>query len=411
MLVAWNTTAQIIGKCITGTVTFLFSILIARSFGPVGYGDFTKITIYVAFFYLVSDFGINAIYLQKNKTSSPTAWGVLLGLRLVGSVALSFIALSLLAFLPQGTSQGYTTAVRLGIIFFVPSIVSQAIITSANATFQKHLRYDVATVAVSVGSILSLVLLWVFSQILNIQVGAFASVCALLSGSIVSALIALGFVKKLGTPLLPVFDPKQLQSLLTAALPLGLTLLFNVVYFRVDSIILTLTRSTAEVGLYGFAYKLFELPLVIPTFFMNAMYPLFLAATPDRFFHLIKRSFVLLFAGSLVLLIFSWYLSPLVVLIRPDFGGSSTALRILSLGIPFFFLSSLTMWALIARGHQKLLAGIYGSSMVITVLLDIFFIPKGGYVSASWITVVSEALVFCISGVILLYQLTGKESQ
>ena len=35
-------------------------------------------------------------------------------------------------------------------------------------------------------------------------------------------------------------------------------LFFNVVYFHIDSIILTFFRSTSEVGIYGFAYKVFD---------------------------------------------------------------------------------------------------------------------------------------------------------
>ena len=60
--------------------------------------------------------------------------------------------------------------------------------------------------------------------------------------------------------------PLRLRSLFIASFPLGLTLLFNVVYFHIDSIILTFTRTSAEVGIYGLAYKIFELPLVLPTF-------------------------------------------------------------------------------------------------------------------------------------------------
>jgi O-antigen/teichoic acid export membrane protein len=63
--IAANTLYQLIGKLITAGITFLVTILIARQFGSTGFGEFTKITTYVAFFYLIVDFGQNAIVLKQ----------------------------------------------------------------------------------------------------------------------------------------------------------------------------------------------------------------------------------------------------------------------------------------------------------------------------------------------------------
>ena len=186
-----------------------------------------------------------------------------------------------------------------------------------------------------------------------------------------------------------------------AALPLGITLLFNQVYFRIDSFVLALTRSTAEVGLYGLAYKVFELPLVIPTFFMNSVYPLLLVEQTPNFKKILRKSFFVLLIISFLSLVIFWFAAPLLIYIRPEFAESIPLLRILTLGLPFFFLSSLVMWALIALGKQLVLAGIYGSLMITTILLDILVIPKFGATGAAWITVGSEALVLIASGVAL----------
>ena len=48
--VAWNTVSQLFGKAIGSGAMLLVSIFIAREFGAQGYGDFTKITTFVAFF-------------------------------------------------------------------------------------------------------------------------------------------------------------------------------------------------------------------------------------------------------------------------------------------------------------------------------------------------------------------------
>lgn len=385
-----NTFSQIIGRAISALATLGITILVARRLGAGGYGDFVKITTFVAFFYLLADFGYNAIFLRDE-----VHWHDLLGLRIVTGVFLMCIALVVLLIIPQGVTQGYTLLVRLGILLFIPSIVFQALITSANALFQKHLRYDAAAIAVAVGSCISLALVWMSSGVLS-------AITAILIGSGLTALVSLmlskSFTKTFGVSL----SPSRLRSLFIASFPLGLTLLFNLVYFHVDSIILTFTRTSAEVGIYGLAYKVFELPLVLPTFFMNALYPVMLKATRDKRQSLMKHSAIFLLLVSCILSLVLWFSAPLLVLIKSDFSSAILALQVLSLGLPFFFLSSLTMWILIAERKQHALMYIYGGSMVLNIILNMIYIPQYGYMAAAWITVASEALVLLVSGIVVL---------
>jgi len=65
-----NTSFQIFSKLATSGISFLIAILIARNFGVLGFGDFTKITAFVAPLYLVVDFGLNAVFLQKEESKN-----------------------------------------------------------------------------------------------------------------------------------------------------------------------------------------------------------------------------------------------------------------------------------------------------------------------------------------------------
>lgn len=385
-----NTLSQLIGRAISALATLGITILVARRLGADGYGDFVKITTYVVFFYLLADFGYNAIFLRDE-----IHWQDLLGLRLVTGSLLVCAALAILFIIPQGITQGYTQIVRLGILFFVPTILFQALTTSANALFQKHLRYDASAVAVAAGSIVSLIFVWKFTSMLS-------AITALLIGSGITALVGLALSK----PFIKTFKISlsftRIRSLFIASFPLGLTLLFNLLYFHIDSIILTFTRTSAEVGIYGLAYKVFELPLVVPTFFMNALYPVMLKYQRSELKIIIKKSCLFLFSTSLLFTFVLWFSAPLLVYIKTDFSSAIPALRILSLSLPFFFLSSLTMWTLIARRKQQALMYIYGGSMVLNILFNVLYIPQYGYMAAAWITVVSEALVLLVSGVVIL---------
>ena len=399
-VVAWNMASQIVGKVLGAGATFLATLLIARAYSAEGYGDFIKITTYVALFYSFADFGLNAIYLQQSQQPQvKNAWASLLGLRLLGSIFLIFAALSVLAFVPTGVTQGYTPLVRVGIIIFSPAIIFQTLLTSANAVFQKSLRYDFSTLAVGSGAAITLILLWLVTSWLGGASGVLLSVVSFLGGSAVTAVVALGLARRLTGTLRFSFRTPELLKIFVPAIPLGLAILFNLVYFHVDSVILALTRSTLEVGIYGLAYKVFEVSLVLPTFFMNTVYPLQLAASGKseaerrEFRKLFFRSLYFLSLASLFSLLVFWAAAPLLTLVRSDFALSIPALRVLALGLPLFFISALLFWTLIAVGRQTLLLVIYGIAMVVNILSNLVFIPRYGYMAAAWITVASEGLV------------------
>jgi O-antigen/teichoic acid export membrane protein len=391
-IVALNTVSQLIGKAVSAVATFIVTFLVARQLGASGYGDFVKITTYVAFFYLLADFGINAVFLQHDDKEN---WPALVTLRLVGGVALIATSLIVLALLPGNQSQGYTTAVRLGIILFSPTILFQGFITTANAIFQKRLRYDLAAWAIFFGSVATILLAWKPTSV-------FMFVGAVATGAFVSAIFSFAFASRLVGHIR--FSPSlgQIKRLLIPSIPLGITLLFNLVYFRADSVIITLTRSTSEVGVYGLAYKVFEVVLVFPTFFMNAVYPIMLNQQHVKLKKIFINSFLFLLLTSVVSLSVIWFAAPLLSFIKSDFTQSVGALRVLSLGLPFFFVTSTTMWALIALKKQRTLAVIYGVSMIVNVAGNILLVPSHGFMAAAWLTVASEGLVLALSGLVLL---------
>ncbi|MBI4062301.1 oligosaccharide flippase family protein [Candidatus Gottesmanbacteria bacterium] len=403
-LVATNTASQFLGRVVSSGAIFVASILIARAFGANGYGDFIKITSYIALFYLLADFGMNAIYLQRAE-GRENLWPTLFWLRVIGSILLVFLALAVLTFLPQGIRQGYTSGVKLGIILFSPAIILQAIITTTNAVFQQKLRYDLSTAAVTAGAIVTVFLIWAVALSTSPLVGPIASTLAFLCGTLATALIGLIFVRRF-VIFRFAFDREIARRLVVASFPLGLTLLFNQIYFRADSIILTLTRSTADVGIYGFAYKIFEVALVLPTFFMNSVYPLMLKnagqSNGQQLRRMVKKSLVVLGVGALIVTALLWSVAPLLVLVRPEFSESIGVLRILSLSLPLFFVTSLLMWTIVTMNRQGILIPIYGFSMVGNILANSFLIPSYGYVAAAWVTVGSEAVVLLLTGSVVL---------
>lgn len=412
--VALNTAAQLGAKILSAGTTFFVTVVLARTYGAESFGDFVKVTAFVGLFFLATDFGLNAQWL---KGRSPFA--TLLSARLALAVVFAALALVVLALLPQGVGMGYTQSVRLGIYLFLPAILFQSLLTSGNAVFQKTLRYEISTATLAAGALVvlsSLVLL----PAVGVS-GAMVGVGAMLGGIATTGILSAVAAARLSpTPPAPRPRLKDARELIVASVPLGLTLLFNVIYGHVDSIILATTRPTAEVAFYGFAYRVFEFALAIPTFFMNAVYPLLLGALgtnlpsiqdPKRFSALARKAFITLVVSSVGMLLFLWIAAPLVAVVRPEFAASAPALRVLSLGLPMFFVSSLVMWMLIALGRLRILVYLYGASMALNIILNLLFIPTYGFMAAAWITIVGEGLVLVAGGAVLLYEMRANKNK
>lgn len=399
--VAKNTIAQLLGRVVGSLSTLAITLYIARMLGASGYGDFVKVTTFVSFFYLLADFGLNAQYIAKSTSEhTDSSWLELAIIRTVLSSLLILLALSIVFFLPRNASDGYSDIVRFGIIILLPTILFQAVTTTSNGLFQKLLRYEWSTIAVVVGSGISLLAVWfVFYYVSSptLMIG----LIPLILGSAATAIVGIWFDTCVVQRTAVSRSIQTYRSFIISSVPLGLTLLFNVVYFHIDSVVLTLTRSTQEVGVYGLAYKVFELALVFPTFFMNALYPIMVGKRHDDLKSLLVRSVIFLLISSIVLSICLWAAAPLLVLIRHEFALSIPALRILLIGLPLFFVSSLMMWSLIVLKKQTTLVYIYGISMLLNIVFNIMFVPTFGYIAAAWITVASEGLVLIASGAVV----------
>jgi len=388
--VAKNVFYQLISRLVTAFTGFVVTIVIARYFGASSYGDYTKITATVALFYLFVDFGLNAIYLQED--SDHSHFKDLFYSRTLLSFLLTVLLGIIVFFLPFNVAHnsGFSPTVKLGIIFYSTTIIFQAIQQSALAVFQKSLAYQKLVGANVIGSIIIL-LFALYAAYASISLNML--ILLLSVGSGVSAFASLLFAHKKLTPLS--IDIQFVKKLFVKSVPLGLMLVFNLVYFRIDSILLSFLKSSQDVGVYGLAYRFFDFLIALPLFFSNALYPKLLESSKNfRNLNQILRFYVFLYTIISVCLIFGCFLmSPLFSYIKPEFANSVLPFRILSLSLPLFFFTSLLQWILITLKKNTYLVYVYGGCALLNIVLNFIFIPSYSYVASAVITGISEAVV------------------
>ncbi|MBI4036525.1 flippase [Candidatus Daviesbacteria bacterium] len=388
---------QLLGKLVTTTSTFIILGLVARNYGPEGTGIFTLALTYLAIFYLLSDFGFNAHILRVGKQD--LEWRKLLGTRLLWATCLVVVSILILPFLPFANST-FSQAIFYGSW----AIMASATFVTCNLLFQKYLRFDLANLALSLGTMVALATIsWFVKSHQPIPVLVFGHFV----GWTIVALAALFLVKKFVIDLRPIFNKDYIISLFNSSWPIAATLALNTVYFRVDAFILSSVRTVSEVGIYNVAYQVFQSLLVLPTFAMNSFYPMMLQTLKfkmEKFKNQIKLAAALLTILSLGISIFTFYLSPVVIqlITGSGFAGSVTSLQILILGLPAYFLSALFMWVMVAKKMYKEMLFVYALGLVFNVLANYIFIPQYSYLAAAWITGASEYLILIMQAIILL---------
>jgi O-antigen/teichoic acid export membrane protein len=411
-ILATNTMAQLVGKVVTAGSTILITRLIAGSegLGRVGYNDFAIITAYAAYFYILTDFGLNAIgakEITQDESRGPRYVSNLLTMRLVMSLALIMLGLAILAFLP------YSVPVKLGSMLMLVTVVGQAIFTNNNVLFQAKLRYHESVIASIVGSLVSLGLAFV---VYAIGGGLFGYILAMVIGSASMAIMSLILVGRY-VPLRLTVDLPLWRHLALAALPLGVTIILNLAYFKSDTFILSVVNGDPsmqmsgnadwyDVGLYNMAYKVFEVFLVIPIYVVNVLYPMLVkqaeagaGALKEIFF----RALGGLLALSLIMAAGTWVFAPLMIDVvsagNEQFAASVDILRWLGLSIPLFFVSNLLLWTIMTLGRQRVLAFYYGVAAVVNIGLNIWLIPQYGYWAAVGTTALTELITLVLMGI------------
>lgn len=390
MLVASNVLAQLLAKTVAVLLTFLSTFYIIRLGGTELFGNFTKSLALIAIGFIAIDFGLNAEAVRSMRGLFVNQRKILLQtilVRLLLSV-FAILVINLVIYLLPG---GYTPEIKR--VFWVGSlaILFQGLYTSANVWFQRRLSYWKTTISTITGTFVGTLLTYYATthspSLFNLL--ATSSLGYLVMGGLSLVLLRpFPLSKKLLASAL-----RSSLSLVKRALPLGLVLLASILASKIDTIILGILRSSSEVGQYGFAYRIFDVALVLPTFVMNVIYPLLVEGDAARKKRLVISSSLGLGALALLGVIVLFVLAPFLTLVRPELTLSVSSLRLLSLSLPLFYLTAPLMWFLIERRLEKPLLLVYLIAAFFNGLANLLLIPSYGSLASALLTGATELII------------------
>ncbi len=408
--IAVNTIWMVGGKIATTFLSLVVTALLARSLGVYHYGEFITAFAFMAFFGVIADFGFFQILVRevaKNPEREPEITGNVFALRTLFAVVVYGAGAMLAWFFP------YSQEVRLGIMVLALASFFLSINTTLIGVFQAHHQMFKAVAGDAISRIVLLVTIYLAVQ-------SHWSLVGLLSlyvvANVVNLLITMLFIRRL-VPLRFRFDWPAWRELFAEAWPLGVVTMLGIIYYRIDTVILSLLRSPADVGIYGAPYKMLDLLIVVPSIFMGNVFPAItrlLQTDKARVSWLIQAAFDTLMIVGFGMVAGLVVVAPAVIRLvaGPEFTTTTTIgfmghpitsveiLILLSVALIPIFLGNLWGPIVIALGNQRSLIkpGVY--AVVLNVLLNLVLIPRGSYLAAAIVTIITEVYIAIVWGVI-----------
>ncbi len=405
--VAYNFSVQIAGKAINTIIGILNVAIITRYLGVAGYGDYTTTFAYIAFFSVISDFGFFWIIIKRITAGEGDEFVIKnsLSIRLIFAALVFLIALILLPFLP------YTSILKWAIVLAAFSIFWSSQTSVYTALFQAKLKMDFAVISEVIARVISMGLIILA---VKLNQGLLWVVGASLAGTLINFVISFIFSFRFVKPSFGINKSFAKQFLLEA-LPIGVVSILGLIYFKVDTVILSLYKSNIDVGIYGTPYKILEILMATPLMFVGSVFPAlstaFASSDHAKMKTLFQKSFDLLSIGAFgVTAVVIALAKPITNLIAgKEFLNASTVvlwnrpisadivLQVLIFAVGISFFNSLLTNSVVIFGKQNRLLKPYFIATVFNLAANILLIPIYSYLAAAVTTVVTELiiLIYC----------------
>jgi O-antigen/teichoic acid export membrane protein len=391
---ALNSVIQILGKFVMIGVGFVSIFILTYFLGVEGFGAYTTITNYLIIATVLAEFGFNALLTTEiagnDEKQISHIVNNLFTFRLVMAILVIGVIASTSVWLIPAYTVEIKTLVALGAIGAIGSSLSQVVI----GVFQTKLRTD----RITIGDFLARItlMLGVLALALIGQVNLFWVMVWYSVAGIVQAIFMITATYKY-YPIRLSIDWTYWKSIIKKALPLFVIITFNLIYYRIDTVMLSVMKDQTAVGLYGISYKILEILIALPGMFMGLLLPLFTKyylQDKTRFQHIFQQAFNILVSVAVPLAVAGILLSTkILALFGQDFTPATSTLQVLFIGIGFIFLGNL-------MGHILISAELQSKSMYIAIIgavfnvgLNLYLIPKYSYLGAATATAITEGLV------------------
>ena len=396
--VARNTLVMLAQQFATGLSSLLLMMFLPRYLGPEDFGRLSlalSITSMFGAFVGFGGFQQVAKMVSRSHDTAPVTMMNAIGFRLVFSV-ISIIAMVVFSYTVR-----YPNSTKILLFICGAGLIWQGVYTVLYGCFQgfEMLHYT------SIGAVVERLFVSIVC-IAALLLGASSIVIAMIFtiSTLLNVLVLVKYSRRI-IRYIPAIDWKASFVQVREAVPYFLFTLFGIIYYRIDTVMLSLMTSERVVGWYSASYKLFDYLNLLPIVFTISVFPVLSRLwQQEREGHsrVIQKSLQFIGLAAIPTTIAIYVFAEHIIQFLYGLGGYSQSiivLKYLSLGLPFLFIDMILGTTLLASDRQRPLSVISFCASPTNIILNYFLIPYwqgisgNGGTGAAIATVITEACV------------------
>jgi len=200
------------------------------------------------------------------------------------------------------------------------------------------------------------------------------------------------------------------KDLIRLSIPIGLINVLIIVYFSVNTVMISFIKGDEAVGIYSASYKLVEAIKFIPGMFVLAVFPVMSYFHKFSLKNLKKtliKSIQYMCIIALPIAVGTTVVAHKIIFLLwgENFLQAVLALKILIWVSALSFVTTIINYFLIAINKQKISIYIIGTSLILNIFLNIALVPKFSYIGASIAVLLSQIAVLCLTVSYLYFHL------
>ena len=372
---ARNTFARAAGELLAKLASLAFFAVLARKLGQSGVGVFVFALAWAELSMLLASLGLDRAivrWIAQDRTRAARLFADGAAIKVTLAVPLALLSFAIVNVIAVGSNARHAIyALTLGTLFDALTRVSVGVYTA--------LERSTLTAAVLIAQRFLAAAIGIAALAAGYGVVAVTITYTVAAGAGFAWSVVL-LRRRLGVPGTRV-DRSRWRDMAVSSVPFAVQDAFTLLLFRVDAVLLSLIASTAAVGRYGSAYRLFESTFFLTYAVGGAFAPMYTYLRRDSepsiqgvFQRSLKLTLLLLVPCAVVFATLPEFVSR--TLFGGDLEAASTSLRILAPVVVLIGLVTLSTSLVVSRRDPRTVLRVSGAMTAFNVVLNLALIPS-----------------------------------
>ncbi|MFA5404147.1 MAG: oligosaccharide flippase family protein [Ignavibacteria bacterium] len=372
---------------------FLVFLVFARKYSVETYGELITLFTLANVFITLFNFGF-PVFLQREIAISKDKSSMLLS-RIFSINILIFFLYFLLTFVYYRLFYN-TISLKLFLVTILPVYLYSNInilnsVLSGLSEYKKQFKSFINSRIITVLAFL------IFALVLNSKLTYLLIIYSI--GFLYHITLLIYNIKKITGSFFLSFNFTGISGLIKVSLPLGMAVIFNYLYDKIDILLISEFTDYSRVGYYNIGYGIYKASAIAFSFLLisgltKVSYLSRSSYAVKLFFRKYSSSLILI---GIIINIFLFLASEYIIKIiyTDKFTDSILILRIVSFAVVGLALNNLAGVTLNGLGLYRENMYVTLTGLIVNIVLNLIFIPLYGIIAAAIISVFTEYFIFC----------------